>query len=663
MASAANAALCAIVATAFWTLLGYAIGRHIFPRILAIGTAAIIGWAVYNSVTLPIFGLFGFSPVTVASAIALCVIGSCTSIFALSGKSDTEPAPAIAMWVYLAAAVLALVPAAAILPKIAADSVQLASPIFDHSKVAMIDAMARLGLPPVNPFFGEDGTPGRLAYYYLWYFSAAQLSLVLGVSGWEADIGLTWFSAYASLTLMMGLAVWLSKRSAAAIWVVLLAGATSLRATLITIFGTNNLEPFLLSSTGFAGWMFQATWVPQHLTSASCVVVAMLLLSQYAVQQNIVLLAVLILVVAAGFESSTYVGGITFSVAALIAVPILLFSIDKVFRLRFAIGLLTAAVLAAGLAAPFLFDQIATVGARGAGAPIVIDHFAVLGEMFTPFLRRLLDLLAYWLILMPIEFPATYCAGALALVVMLRAFAALPEKFATAAFASLTVAGLAVSWLLVSTLGGNNDLALRAVIAPAMILIASAAAGMVLRPRRAVIIAAALGGLLLSLPDAVRMIHYNFAGDATPAGQAFAQSPQMWAAVRQHATPNARVGNNPLFLQDMTPWPVNISWALLANRSSCFAGLELTLAYAPLTRERRETINAQFIRVFEGQSTAEDISDLASKYGCEVVALTVHDKAWDADPFASSANYRLAEAKEGQWRIYTQVPATAPAVR
>ena len=43
------------------------------------------------------------------------------------------------------------------------------------------------------------------------------------------------------------------------------------------------------------------------------------------------------------------------------------------------------------------------------------------------------------------------------------------------------------------------------------------------------------------------------------------------------------IANNPLFLKDLTPWPVNISWALLANRSSCFAGREMAIAFAPLS--------------------------------------------------------------------------------
>jgi len=37
------------------------------------------------------------------------------------------------------------------------NGVILAGPIFDHSKVAMIAEMARLGVPAGNPFFGEAG--------------------------------------------------------------------------------------------------------------------------------------------------------------------------------------------------------------------------------------------------------------------------------------------------------------------------------------------------------------------------------------------------------------------------------------------------------------------------------------------------------------------------
>jgi hypothetical protein len=103
-------------------------------------------------------------------------------------------------------ALLALVPMLAIMPKPTAEGITLASPIFDHSKIAMIDEMIRTGVPARNPFFGEAGAPERVSYYYLWHFSAAAAAVMTGVSGWEADAGLTAFTAFASLLLMMGLA-------------------------------------------------------------------------------------------------------------------------------------------------------------------------------------------------------------------------------------------------------------------------------------------------------------------------------------------------------------------------------------------------------------------------------------------------------------------------
>jgi hypothetical protein len=661
MASPVNAVLCALLATGFWSLLGYALTRHLLPRALAVGAAPVTGWAVHSAATLPIFFLIGFSPLAVVALAALCVAVAVATL-KLAAKADAEATPAIPWWAFVAAAVLALAPAVAILPKIAPGAVHLADPIFDHSKIAMIDAMTRQGLPPVDPVFGAAGPHGGFFYYYLWHYSAAGLALPLHVSGWEADIGLTWFTAFASLSLLMGLAIWLGKRSAAAIWVVALAAAASLRAVLGWMFGSYSLEPFLAPPTGFAGWLFQAAWVPQHLMSASCVVAAMLLIARYAQRQSVLLLLTLVLIVVAGFESSTYVGGITFAIAALAAAPLLLAAIEPGRRLRFCADMAVAAVLVVCLAAPFLNNQLMAVAARGDNDPIVLRHFAVLGAMFPAALSNALDWPAYWLVLLPIELPATYVAGVMALVAMLRSSAPQPEKLATAALACLAAAGLLVSWLLASTLGDNNDLGLRAVLPAASVLIAAAAAGLMLLPRRAVIAATAIGGLILGLPDTAAMIRSNVDGTPTPDGSIFAQTPELWAAVRRYAAPTARIANNPLLLQDLTPWPANISWALIANRSSCFAGRELALALAPLSDDRREAINAQFVRVFAGEGTAEDLSDMVRKYACDVVVVVPQDKAWNNDPFAASPDYRLAENRDGRWRIYVAVKAD-PAAR
>ena len=654
MTSPLNAALCALLAAAFWPLLGYALGRRLLPRALARGAAPVMGWAVHSAAMLPIYPWIGFSPIAVIGTGALCVLASGLALSGRAPQNGAEDAADIPAWAFAVAAVLALVPAVAILPKFSGAAVQLADPIFDHSKIAIVDAMARLGLPPVNPVFGEFGAPGHLAYYYLWHFSAAELALALGASGWEADIGLTWFTAFASLSLMMGVAVWLGKRAAAAIWVVVLAAAASLWVTLDWIAGARDLTPWLWPPVGMAGWLFQATWVPQHLMAASCAVTAMLLVSRFAQRQSLALLLVLVLVVVAGFESSSFVGGVTFAMAALIATPILLAGTESAQRRRFALGLAVAAVLAISLAAPFVLDQLAALRARGGGNPIVVEPYAVLGEALPYALRRLLDIPAYWLILLPIELPATYIAGVIALAVAFRSTLSRPQKLAVASLTCLAGTGLIVSWLLVSTLGDNNDLGLRAIIPAEMVLIVAAAAGFFHARYRAAIVATALGGLVLSLPDTATTIRSNIAGKPRPGGQILAQTPELWDAVRRYAAPGARVANNPLFLRDVTPWPVNISWALLANRSSCFAGRELAVAFAPLPPSRREAINAQFIRVFAGEGTAADVGDMATRYGCEVVVVVPPDKAWNNDPFAASADYRLAENRDGRWRIYVR---------
>jgi hypothetical protein len=661
MASPVNAALCALLAAGFWSFLGYALTRHLLPRALAVGAAPVIGWAAHSAVTLPLFFLIGFSPLTVAAVAALFAAASVAAL-RRPANGEAAAAPQIPLWAFVAAAALALAPAVATLPKTSADAVYLADPMIDHAKIAMIDAMMRQGLPPVDPAFGAAGPHDQLFYYYLWHYSAAELALPLHVGGWEADIGLTWFTALASLSLLMGLAVWLSKRSAAAIWVVALAAAASLRGVLSWMFGADGLEPFLAQPTGFAGWLFQASWAPQHLMAASCVVAAMLLIARCAERQSALSVLTLVLVVVAGFESSTYVGGITFAVAALVCAPVLLAAIEPARRLHFLAGMAIAAVLVLCLAAPFLKDQIIGVAARGGGSPVVVRPFAVLGAMFPAALRRVLDWPAYWLVLLPIEFPAIYLAGGLALAAMLRNTATKPEKLAVATLTGLAGSCLVVSWLLASRVGDNNDLGLRAVLPALSVLIAAAAAGLMLLPRRGALVATAIGGLILSLPDTAAMIRSNVDGTSAPDGAVFAQTPELWSAVRRYAAPTARVANNPLFLQDLTPWPANMSWALLANRSSCFAGRELALALAPLSKDILEAVNAEFIRVFAGEGTPQDMTDMAKKYGCDVVVVVPQDKGWTNDPFAASPDYRLAENRDGRWRIYVVVKAD-PAVR
>jgi hypothetical protein len=546
----------------------------------------------------------------------------------------------------------------------------LADPIFDHAKVAIVDDIVRFGLPAGNPFLADPGTP-RLVYYYLWHFSAGQLAAVTGISGWEADAGLTWFSAAAALVLMTGIAGRYGGWGATLI-VSVLSATASARMPLWWLFGQDNVDAVIGRAAGLAGLLFQSAWVPQHLMAATCVVAAVVLMSQLAERVGALSIVTLAFLAAAAFGSSTWIGGIVFAVAAPAVALMLVISTEPTHRLPFLAALVAACVLSLALATPFWLDQLAFAQMRGSAAPVVVQFYPVLGDWFSERLRAVFDPPAFWLVLLTIELPAVYVTGMIALVGFIRLLApgqrapkAQPQRM-LAALAVLVLASLIVGWLLASALAENNDLGWRAILPGIIALTVFAAIGVSrwigarahTRGNIAIILAA-VGIVLFGLPNGVDLVRTDLMGGRVPvpAGLEFAAAPDLWAAVRRHAVGQERVGNNPLDLAAMTSWPVNISWALLSQRRSCYAGRELSLVYSTLAPKQREQIDAIFVRVFAGDGSSDDVRELATRYACRVVVLTASDGAWAKDPFAATALYQLVEERPGRWRIYR---ATAP---
>lgn len=662
MPSIIIAAACALAATVYWALLGTMLGRRMLPPVLVRPAAPILGWAVHSAIALPLFYVLPFTSVSVV-VVALTLLCAVAALHVYGPLPPLMPPAAMVPLAAVAlAAIVALAPASAVTPEVTAGGVRLSAEMFDHSKLAMIDAMTRLGMPPVNPFFGLYGEPGRLAYYYLYYFSAAQCALVAGLTGWEADIAMTWFAAFSSVLLAMGIAVHLSERRSAAFWAGVLALSASLRVLFKFLVGDERLGEYLAAASGYDGWLFQSFWVPQHLISSSCVVLATILLCSFAVRRSLLACVIIMLTVAAGFESSTYVGGVTFALAAILIGPVLLWRTEPKERLRLLLWLSATAVATLLLVSPFLHDQVASVASRETASPIILRPMEVFGWSIPQTLRAIIDGPGYWLVWLPFYLPATYIAGLATLAYLLRTTKVSSQRTFILVLCALTVMSLIGSWLLVSTVGYNNDLGWRALLPAAVVLMAATACG--LAQWRSIlgrgIAVVALAGLLLGAPGTYDII-FNAITDSSARSRAvFAGTPEMWAAVRRHSAPTERVANNPLFLEDMTPWAVNSSWALLSNRSSCFAGRELTLAYAALSNERREGIDAQFIRVFAGKGSESDIYELANEYGCRVVVLTRQDGAWAKDPFDDSPLYRLVEEKKDAWRVYRAVDYPLP---
>jgi hypothetical protein len=671
MASTINVILCAAAALLLWTCVGLAVARAVSPaRQLIWPVAPALGWAVHSAAALPIFMLAGFSRLTVAIVFAGSLLASAYALWRQarqprngtprgeqrrSGQRRSEPLPDVPVWAWIGAALLALGPALAILPKFDGDAVYLAAPIFDHAKVAIIDEMIRNGLPPGNPFFGEPGQPTRLVYYYLLHFSAAEFAVLLGFGGWEADAALTWFTAFASLMLMIGLATWLSGRRIVGLLILALSVAGSLRPLLAFI---PKIDSVIFPPTGFGGWLWQSAPAPQHLASASCVVLAILLLCELAKRESTILIITLALVVVAGFESSAWVGGVTFAVAAAWVGAVLLANTKPSERQPFLGRCAVAAFCAAALAAPLLYDQAAAMAARGIASPVAFQAYQVMGEFFPPLLRRLIDLPAFWLLLLLIELPAIYVTGLLGMRRLSSTELDPDRKRIATVLIHLTAASLAVSWLMASTVGDNNYLGWRAVLPAVMALTVFAAAGLVhwlaIKQLRLAIVG--LVAIALGLPNGLQTLIHNAAGARDAAAKAFAATPEMWAAVRRLAGRGDRIANNPLFLSSMTPWPANISWALLANRRSCYPGLNLAVPFIPQPRQRLNQLDALFTRVFAGEGWPDDLQDMATRYDCRVAVVTELDGAWTRDPFATSPHWRLAETSGRGWRIYVVRP-------
>jgi hypothetical protein len=159
----------------------------------------------------------------------------------------------------------------------------------------------------------------------------------------------------------------------------------------------------------------------------------------------------------------------------------------------------------------------------------------------------------------------------------------------------------------------------------------------------------------LAIPGGVQVVKENVLGLPAPSAATLAEAPELWAAVRRHTAAPERIASNPLFLADSVRWPVNISWALLADRRSCYAGWNLARAFVPLPEPDIDRIDAVFKRVFAGDGAPGDIRDLATRYDCRVAVVTPSDGAWRRDPFATSPYFRLVEEKPDRWRIYRLV--------
>ena len=192
-----------------------------------------------------------------------------------------------------------------------------------------------------------------------------------------------------------------------------------------------------------------------------------------------------------------------------------------------------------------LYDQLTATAMRGGGTPIVVSPYSVLGDALPEPARRLLDLPAYWLVFLVVEFPAFYPAGAVTLGSLVKDGAVTKEcRPVVLAFALLTFTSLAIAWLLVSTVGENNDLGWRAVLPSVLLLIVFAAVGLS-RLHASLSFAGTAGLVVLGLAGGAGLIRDYVLAPRT-ASAVFAATPRMWDGGAASLRCNGSGGKQPL---------------------------------------------------------------------------------------------------------------------
>ena len=159
---------------------------------------------------------------------------------------------------------------------------------FDQTtRVSIIDAMTRTGIPPINPSY-FPGHPVQLTFlYYFWYILGSMIDAI-GGRYVDARAALNASSAWAGLGLMAVVALYLRQRNAnrgesvwrsARIGIALLAvsGLDVIPITMLMLATGQIVGSIDVWNTWIPSWIASTLWAPHHVASLIAGLCAMML--------------------------------------------------------------------------------------------------------------------------------------------------------------------------------------------------------------------------------------------------------------------------------------------------------------------------------------------------------------------------------------------------
>jgi len=578
------------------------------------------------------------------------------------------------LWLLIGAAVCAMIPTFHIFPVVYQDGLFINVPIFDHAKIAIVDAIAREGLLPINPYYAPAGERIPLTYYYLWHFFASQIKLLTHVTGWQAEVALNWFTAFASLSFLSALAIHFTQKARAGLFILLLALTGAPADLLPWLWG-----PYWTNWVGYPPvhglelWWIQAAWVPQHLFSALVVIVFIFLVTQVLTKGKMLTSYAIVigLTTATAFGASIWVGGI----ALLFGLP---FLIGMALWLRLPLynylntfkTLLFALLICLLFAIPVLISL--TTGPSLAQSELPFGpHLYTATSLFNKASDwgYIAHIILYWLQFLPLNLGIVFVLGTASVLLYTSK---IPEERNFWALSFGAIFGfLLIVQFLQSTIA-NNDFGWRAVLVPVMLLMVWSAIALTalftstdlskwrisIKRWQPLILSLTMVGLTIGFLSFTRISqlpvnpHYPPDAHTLALHQGFLRQQQAWAKVRQYAKPTDLVQSNPDGYTTMTPWPANIAYALFADRATAYANPEYAHVFAYRYDNHQKTQQYQLIQtVFSAQPTDEALRHLHDVLKVKVLLVDKFDAVWHSEAIERSGLYRLVE-KETDFKIY-----------
>ncbi|MDY6992487.1 MAG: hypothetical protein SVR94_07755, partial [Pseudomonadota bacterium] len=365
----AHAILAALVAGLWFSVPGAWVGRWLgwYPqlRLSTLLVAPFLGLCTFGAFSLVLTTMIGYSTFTLGCSWLLFQL-----LVLLASRrhySETEVFYPLSMplsvLLLVGIGLWALIPTLHIMPFVDQNALFVDKHIYDHAKIALVDAIAREGLLPINPYYAPGGETILLNYYYSWHFLVSQLKLLLPISGWQAEVAMSWFTGFAVVGLLAALAIQITQKARAGFLLLLCAALGQPTASLYAHFNLEWKQWFAYPSEhGLELLLDQMMWVPQHVFSATAVVLVIFLVSRLLLTQRLQMHYIVIggLTVATAFGASTWIGGIGLLLASPIFLLLVLsLRLPKSHYFNLFKALLLMALIGIAAALPLLISQTA----------------------------------------------------------------------------------------------------------------------------------------------------------------------------------------------------------------------------------------------------------------------------------------------------------------